>query len=467
MQVSWIDPDEIRALLGQIEGPLPRPASNNFAWELNTLPVMPMNPLPADNMIEGPGLQQASAAAPVQPSPPPVPPEFPLSDSRSGPATGDLWRIRERLRSLREQAQESGILPRTEEAAPAADVAPEPLAPVLTPAPARIPQPAFDSEPPTAFPTGVVDELIAEFTAAVQAFPEAEPAANFDPGGYHDQHAFSGSSRNPLPEAFSPWEEEADEAPARPVAEPSAVPYPAVEPPQMEQSTVPPAIPPMPSAAFAPVDLPVPTPPPLPLGPVTLEYAGPAPGSPDYEPLFSHTAPVAAQVPFTYVPPAAVAQPPAPAASMESPFSLAETTPAPVVAPVEPDKPPFVVPHLGLSDRLSALAHWASQRLATSEVLLVDDYGDVLWGGHAQTPLVLSAMMAWHAAQRSTAETACHEPHRIDKDLASGRSLTVLPARTRYGVVSLAAIQDHPMSEADELDIRAALILAVEGPDIA
>ena len=55
------------------------------------------------------------------------------------------------------------------------------------------------------------------------------------------------------------------------------------------------------------------------------------------------------------------------------------------------------------------------------------------------------------------------EPHRIDKDLAGGRALTVLPARTRYGVVSLAAIQEKPMTPGDEHAIRTALVLAVEG----
>ena len=119
---------------------------------------------------------------------------------------------------------------------------------------------------------------------------------------------------------------------------------------------------------------------------------------------------------------------------------------------------------MGLSDRLNALALWTCERLGTQEVLLVDDYGDVLWGGHAQTPLVLSAMMAWHAGQRATAGLACTEPQRIDKILSNGRALTVLPARTRYGTVSLAAIQSAPMTPEDERAIRDALVSAVEGP---
>lgn len=398
MQVSWIDPEEIRALLAQIEGPLPRPAANNFAWELNTLPVVPMDALSADNMIEGPALRPKAATPAAQPPPPPPPSEFPMSERRSGPASGDLWRIRERLRSLREQAQESGILPRGEEQT-AADTQPAPLFRVLPPT-------SSDEAPPN------VEDPIAEFAKLIETPPPA-PEAAFEP--------------------------------------------PVVEEPEL---TDPDALLPAPVLVFDPVEPPAPTPAPALLGPLTSEFPGSAPESAAYEPLFS----LPPDVPASTAPPLeelAVETPPEPGAS---PFSIAEaeaeTAPA-------PERAPFVVPALGLSDRLSALAQWATQRLGTSEVLLVDDYGDVLWGGHAQTPLVLSAMMAWHAAQRSTAESACNEPHRIDKDLANGRALTVLPARTRYGVVSLAAIQEKPMTPADEQAIRAALVLAVEGSDAA
>lgn len=398
MQVSWIDPEEIRDLLAQIEGPLPRPAANNFAWELNTLPVVPLPPLPADNMVDGPALKQTPEA---QPPPPPPPSEFPLSEQRSGPASGDLWRIRERLRSLREQAQESGILPRGEDTV--AFEPPPTAEPIYSPPP--------PPEPSVAMPVNVVNELMAEFAATMQ-----EPAPPPLPPGYDEE--------GPLEEEPLPNEHE------------------------------PAAILPTPAVMFDPMDLPAPTPPPASVGPVTIEFAGPAPGRPEYEPLFSHGAQAVA-APFATVEP-----PLAPPQAVTSPFSLAEPEPV-----AQSDKPPFVVPALGLSDRLAALAQWATQRLGTAEVLLVDDYGDVLWGGHAQTPLVLSAMMAWHAAQRSTAETACHDPQRIDKDLANGRALTVLPARTRYGIISLAAIQETPMDAADEQAIRTALVLAVEGSE--
>jgi hypothetical protein len=126
-----------------------------------------------------------------------------------------------------------------------------------------------------------------------------------------------------------------------------------------------------------------------------------------------------------------------------------------------------VVSPLGLSERLNGVAAWVCARLGTHEVLLVDDYGDVLWGAQGQTALVLSAMMAWHSAQRASASATCIDPQRIDKPLGPDRALTVLPMRTRYGVVSMAVIQNRPVSEADAAAIRDALALAVEGPNEA
>jgi hypothetical protein len=128
---------------------------------------------------------------------------------------------------------------------------------------------------------------------------------------------------------------------------------------------------------------------------------------------------------------------------------------------------PFFVPAVGLSERLASLAAWACKGLATEEVLLVDDYGDVLWGGQGQTALVLSAMMAWHSAQRSAPASAITEQHRIDKQLACGRHLTVIPARTRYGVVSLAVIRQQRLTELDANRIQDALIMSVEAAGLA
>ena len=246
MQVSWIDPNEIRDLLAQLEGPPPKPAVIPSEWEVHNLGIVPAPEAPSILQTPPVAERPAQVAAPVTPAP--------SSESRPAPVGMDLDRIRERLQALRTQAREAGMLPRVETAS------------AIAPAPVTA-------------------------------------------------------------------------APVRPVAELPAVP----ELPQPAAAT-----------------------------------------NPSYEPLFGATAaPVVRRLTVPLQP----AAPPV----------------VPALPVMPPDAPPFVVPALGLSDRLNAFALWARERLKTTEVLLVDDYGDVLWGGHAQTPLALSAMMAWQAAQRSSA----------------------------------------------------------------
>ena len=128
------------------------------------------------------------------------------------------------------------------------------------------------------------------------------------------------------------------------------------------------------------------------------------------------------------------------------------------------ERPTFQPPDRGLADRLGALASWACVRLETNEVVLVDDFGDVLWGSPGHTALVLSGMMAWHSSQRSSATAAVGDSRRIDKELQGGQHLTIIPARTRYGTVSLAAIRATRLDEEDVNALHRALIMAVEGP---
>lgn len=357
MQVSWIDPDEVRDLLKQLEGP--KQSSTASAWEVHTLPSAPVAPPAYDSlMAEG-------AAPPLDPAPE----DHPLAEVRTGPANAELWRIRERLRVLRDKAQTAGIFSRTRQEEPA-QAAPEPE-------PAASPEtPSADSAP-----------------EAVAAEPEPEPPAQ----------PVSETAPEPAPTA----QDEADQpAIIAPIQDPSVLP----------SATIP---------IESPFEL-VESPPPV------------------YEPLFSPApAPAAAQA--VEIPEAA-------------PESVAEASATP-----EKEDTPFVVSNVGLSERLNAVAEWVCTRLNTREVLLVDDYGDVLWGAQGQTALVLSAMMAWHSAQRASASATCIDPERIDKPLPPDRSLTVLPLRTRYGVVSLAVIQANPVAEADAAAIRRALTLAVEG----
>jgi len=342
MQVSWIDPDEVRDLLRQIEGP--RQGSSVSGWEVHTLPAAPMAERPAKPQI-------------LPESPAPVPrPASPVLDEEvsASPANAELWRIRERLRALRDKAQMAGILTRS----PAGST------------------PALAPEAP---------EARAEF----QPVPAREPAAQ---GG---QLTEAGKEREAViwPSEPDLNDEEGPEPPPAPTA---------VEGPFARMGH---------HSAF--------------------------------EPLFA-----------------------APAPPLTKPMSKPESMLPTVVAA----SPPFVVSPLGLSERLNGLGAWVCARLGTQEVLLVDDYGDVLWGAQGQTALVISTMMAWHSAQRASATSMTPQgikPQRIDRSLGPKRVLTVLPVLTRYGVVSLAVIQDRPVSDADATAIRAALALAVEGTNDA
>ena len=311
MQVSWIDPDEVRDLLKQLEGP--KAASTTSEWEVHTLPTAQVGPADAEPLI-------GEASHPAAEATPP--------EEHAIPANAELWRIREKLRALRDKAHSAGILARNK------------------------PQ---------------------------NTEPEAQPSAP---------------------------------------TEPTTVI--STEPPVVVQIEE----------------------------PVAIEEEPP----PVVEPLFDTPTDVATPEVEAPLPPETIEQP------IED-----EEPEAPIPAPPVVSHAPFIVPNQGLSERLNAVAEWVCSRLATREVLLVDDYGDVLWGDQRQTALVLSAVMAWQSAQRASASATCIDPERIDKPLPPDRALTVLPLRTKYGMVSLAVILPQPIASADATDIREALAQAVEG----
>ena len=384
MQVSWIDPDEIRELVAKLEGP--RKAPPQVAWEVHTLPVQPPASPTAEALL---GVPEMRPQPPV--SAPAPPPDLPLNDKRSGPDGGEIWSIREQLRSLRERAEVSGIVP------------------VAPPVPV-------------------------ESESRIKVEPPVEPKIAAD-------------EPRPVAPALSPEARAAMDELLGPVG-----PQPEL-PPSTDPSLLPPPMRPPTSSL-----------------PSSIEYEGPPPNGEASEPLFG-IGHVGLAIPDPEVDSSLDLEEALEAVEPEavrSPFTLAESTEeAPFSPAVETEMPgdqdAFVAPALGLSDRLHALATWAGKRLCTKELLLVDDYGDVLWGGHEHTALVLAAMMAWQSSQRASAESVYAEQDRIDKEISPGRHLTVIPMRTLYGTVSLAAICEMMMSENDAREVRAALIKAVEG----
>ncbi len=137
-----------------------------------------------------------------------------------------------------------------------------------------------------------------------------------------------------------------------------------------------------------------------------------------------------------------------------------------VAAPELPALPAFVPPEGSLQERLAAFAHWTRQLLHEDggHVLVMNDDGELLWGGEAKAGLVLSAMMAWNAAVRGSAHLACETLPIMRQTLASGHMLTVVPCEASGGVLFHAAVA-APESLSNEVaqQLRQALSQTMEG----
>lgn len=156
MQVSWIEPDQLRDLVGRLQQPAAAPSSG--AWELHTLPdggrrTADDIPLIADHDLWIPDLPPAAdaaspplvaaepeafrselpiAAPPIaedfQPMPQP-PPVEPAVVEPIEPPVSELERIRDKLRAIREKAVGAGLLAHQENReSQASEPEPEPAA---------------------------------------------------------------------------------------------------------------------------------------------------------------------------------------------------------------------------------------------------------------------------------------------------------------------------------------------------
>jgi hypothetical protein len=318
MQVSWIEPDQLRDLVGQLQSPAK--AGSNVAWELHTLP----NPAGLGARELGieesdlwlPDEQEPSAAAVAPEVAPPVAPaenffapaaktedhqeeETPIRQLPEQPK--ELWRIREKLRAIRERAIEAGL-----------------LAHVGVAKPARVEEPA----------------------PVVQREVPAPPAVQ---------------TPEPVPPPVS--------SPFSIAAEPAVAPAPVV-------------------------------------------------------------------------------------------------TSGPVGATAEATK--FEAPRGRISERLEAFASWASRQFGLHDLLIVDDHGDILWGIHEHAGLVVSAMMACKAAQRSSALGAAGLSTIIEQPISINRKLIVVPCETSYGALTIAFARQGAFPEADARLLGHALTIAIE-----
>ena len=135
----------------------------------------------------------------------------------------------------------------------------------------------------------------------------------------------------------------------------------------------------------------------------------------------------------------------------------------PAFTAAPPQTPPFDIPHGSRDVRLAAFASWARQVLHEDggHVLVMSDDGEVLWGGEAKAGLVLSTMMAWGAAIRASAMSACETPPVIHQPLASGNVLTVIPCETADGMVHAAVAAPTGLTHEQAHVLRGALCAAM------
>ncbi len=147
----------------------------------------------------------------------------------------------------------------------------------------------------------------------------------------------------------------------------------------------------------------------------------------------------------------------------EEPAPDAPTKMDPKFAAAPLQTPPFDIPHGSRDVRLAAFAGWARQVLHEDggHVLVMSDDGEVLWGGEAKAGLVLSTMMAWGAAIRASAMSACETPPVIHQPLASGNMLTVIPCETADGIVHAAVAAPEGLTHEQAHLLRGALCAAM------
>lgn len=155
-------------------------------------------------------------------------------------------------------------------------------------------------------------------------------------------------------------------------------------------------------------------------------------------------------------PPAAQAKPAPPSEDAALPR---ESSPASAALSL----PRFEAPSGSRQERLAAFAGWARQILHEDggHLLVMNDDGELLWGGEAKAGLVLSAMMAWGATLRSSATTAFGSLPVLHQSLASGHMLTAIPCETVTGLLLHAAVVGPaPIPDEIAMQLRQGLIRA-------
>lgn len=138
-------------------------------------------------------------------------------------------------------------------------------------------------------------------------------------------------------------------------------------------------------------------------------------------------------------------------------------SPPPAVPDPTTKTAPFLPLEGPISERLAAFMKWASQIVPCEDRLLMDDHGDMLWGGASRSELALSAILAVSASLRSAPQAMTRPAAVIHSRLGVNRELSVLPCPTRFGMVTLALLNAPPIDDKTAAILRDALTLCIEG----
>lgn len=139
-----------------------------------------------------------------------------------------------------------------------------------------------------------------------------------------------------------------------------------------------------------------------------------------------------------------------------------EAEPEPAVVSTNPSWVPFKPSGRTVTERLENFAAWAQPLLGWSELFIMGDQGDLLWGQSIHQGLVQTTVMAWVSTSRMSAVFAFDRAPLLRRQMANGQQLTALPCPTRLGLMHIAITSEQPLADDHVPELRAALISAME-----
>ncbi|TDU66038.1 hypothetical protein EI77_03775 [Prosthecobacter fusiformis] len=154
---------------------------------------------------------------------------------------------------------------------------------------------------------------------------------------------------------------------------------------------------------------------------------------------------------------------PEPSAENVAPEVIQPAVAEPISAPPAIQPPAIeMAPGASVKERLDTFAAWAIELSGTGELLIVDEYGDLLWGPPRKSGLVLSTMMAWNAAIRASAQAASGATQVLHQILTTGDTLTIIPCQTRLGMLQLALVKNRALQDNESALLRTTLLQVMD-----